>query len=292
MPSIVRATAVRLLAQQLDDDTLNTIDDALRVEEPLIQLAALDALEGLPPEARVQLAQRFLTHELRALRITAARILLPARAELSQRRSADLDIALTEYREAQLFNSDRAEGLVNWASTLVQLGQTEEAESYFQNAIDRAPIFTAAYTNLADLYRLRGDEAAARTLLQQAVANNPEDPGAHFALGLSHVRAGSPEEAFAEIETAAMLAPDIPYFQYVVGIALNSNGDQEGATEKLTQVHERFPGHRDTLLALATIHRDGGDLTEAEVYARLLLALSPSDSVAQRLLNEVTTTPP
>lgn len=292
MPSIVRATAVRLLAQQLDDDTLNTIDDALRVEEPLIQLAALDALEGLPPEARVQLAQRFLTHELRALRITAARILLPARAELSQRRSADLDIALTEYREAQLFNGDRAEGLVNWASTLVQLGQTEEAESYFQNAIDRAPIFTAAYTNLADLYRLRGDEAAARTLLQQAVANNPEDPGAHFALGLSHVRAGSPEDAFAEIETAAMLAPDIPYFQYVVGIALNSNGDQEGATEKLKQVHERFPGHRDTLLALATIHRDGGDLTEAEVYARLLLALSPSDSVAQRLLNEVTTTPP
>ena len=69
------------------------------------------------------------------------------------------------------------------------------------------------------------------------MANNPEDPGAHFALGLSHVRAGSPEDAFAEIETAAMLAPDIPYFQYVVGIALNSNGDQEGATEKLKQVH-------------------------------------------------------
>lgn len=292
MPGIVRATAVSLLAQQLDDDALNAIDEALMAEEPLLQLAALDALEGLPPEARIQPAQRFLTHELRALRITAARILLPVRAELSQRRSADLDNALAEYREAQLFNSDRAEGLFNWASTLAQLGRTDEAETYFQSAIDRAPIFTAAYTNLADLYRLQGDEDAARTLLQQAVTNNPEDPGAHFALGLSHVRAAAPEEAFAEIEAAAMLAPDTPYYQYVIGIALNSNGDRDAAIEKLTQVHERFPGYRNALLALATIHRDGGDITEAAVYARRLLALSPSDSVAQRLLNEVTAATP
>jgi len=290
MPAIVRATAVSLLGQQIDDVALNAIDQALQDDEPLLQLAALDALEGVPLELRIQPAQRFLTHSLRALRMTAARVLLPARAELSERRAADLDTALAEYRDAQLFNGDRAEGRFNWGSTLVQLGRLEEAEAQFRDAIDRAPVFTAAYVNLADLYRLSGDEETARALLEQAIANNPQDPSAHFALGLSLVRADAPDDAFAELELAAEVAPNSPYYQYVIGIALNSSGERDRALETLTQVHDRFPGHRDTLLALATIHRDGGEMGQAALYANRLLTLSPADSVAQSILDEVTGT--
>jgi tetratricopeptide (TPR) repeat protein len=292
MPAIVRATAVSLLGQQIDDVALNAIDQALQDDEPLLQLAALDALEGVPPELRIQPVQRFLTHSLRALRMTAARVLLPARAELSERRAADLDTALAEYRDAQLFNGDRAEGRFNWGSTLVQLGRLEEAEAQFRDAIDRAPVFTAAYVNLADLYRLSGDEETARALLEQAIANNPQDPSAHFALGLSLVRAGAPDDAFAELELAAEVAPNSPYYQYVIGIALNSSGERDRALETLTQVHDRFPGHRDTLLALATIHRDGGEMGQAALYANRLLTLSPADSAAQSILDEVTGTTP
>jgi len=291
-PAIVRATAVSLLGQQIDDLALNAFDQALQGDEPLIQLAALDVLEGVPPEARVQSAQRFLTHSLRALRMTAARILLPAQAELSERRAADLDMALGEYREAQFFNGDRAEGLFNWGSTLVELGRLNEAEVLFQNAIDRAPSFTAAYINLADLYRLSGDEERAQALLDQAIANNPQDPSAHFALGLSLVRAGAPDDALAELELAAEVAPNAPYYQYVIGIALNSSGERERALVTLTQVHERFPGHRDTLLALATIHRDGGEMGQAALYANRLLTMSPADSIAQSILDEVMGTTP
>jgi len=291
-PAIVRATAVGLLARQVDDLALDAFDQVLRGDEALIQLAALDALESLPPASRIQPAQRFLTHPLRALRMAAARLLLPARAELSERRATDLDAALAEYREAQLFNGDRAEGLFNWASTLVQLGRRDEAETLFQDAIERAPVFTAAYINLADLYRLTGKEEEARALLERAIANNPLDPSAHFALGLSLVRSNAPDDAFTELELAAALAPDAPYYQSVVGIALNSSGERERALETLLDVHARFPGHRDTLLALATIHRDGGEIDQAAVYARRLLALSPADTVARSLLDELASMAP
>ena len=291
-PAIVRATAVGLLARQVDDLALDAFDQVLRGDEALIQLAALDALESLPPASRIQPAQRFLTHPLRALRMAAARLLLPARAELSERRATDLDAALAEYREAQLFNGDRAEGLFNWASTLVQLGRRDEAETLFQDAIERAPVFTAAYINLADLYRLTGKEEEARALLERAIANNPLDPSAHFALGLSLVRSNAPDDAFTELELAAALAPDAPYYQSVVGIALNSSGERERALETLIEVHARFPGHRDTLLALTTIHRDGGEIDQAAVYARRLLALSPADTVARRLLDELASMAP
>ncbi len=292
MPAIVRATAVGLLARQIDDATLDIIDRVLRDDDVLVQLAALDALENVPPASRIQAAQRFLTHSLQALRMAAARVLLPARAELSARRAADLDVALAEYRQAQLFNSDRAEGLFNRAGVLVQLGRLNEAEVLFQDAIERAPIFTAAYINLADLYRRSGREEEARALLEQAIANNPLDPGAPFSLGLSLVRSDAPAAAVAALELAAELAPDTPYYHYVVGIALNSSGERERALETLIDVHDRFPGHRDTLLALATIHRDGDEIELAEIYARRLLALSPADSVARNLLDELTSIAP
>ncbi len=287
IPPIVRATAVGLLARQIDDAALDVIDQVLQGDETLIQLSALDVLESTPPELRIQAAQQFLTHPLRSLRMAAARVLLPARDELSDRRADDLDTALAEYRDAQLFNADRAEGLLNWGSTLAQLGRPDEAVEFLENAIERAPAFSPAYINLADIYRLSGTEERAQALLIEAIEYNPQGAGAHFALGLSLVRSGDPQGAFAELERAAELAPDAPHYQYVIGIALNSNGERGRAIESLAQAHERFPGHRDTLLALATIHRDGGEIGLATEYARRLLALSPSDNVARGLLNEL-----
>ena len=73
---------------------------------------------------------------------------------------------------------------------------------------------------------------------------------------------------------------------------MNSSGERERALETLIEVHDRFPGHRDTLLALATIHRDGGEIEPAEIYARRLLALSPTDTVARNLLDELTSVAP
>ena len=100
-PAIVRATAVRLLTAQLDDAAFGAIADVLQLSEPLLHLVALEALESAPLETRIDLGQRFLSDPLRALRITAAGSLLPARPELSERRRNDLDNALTEYWVAQ-----------------------------------------------------------------------------------------------------------------------------------------------------------------------------------------------
>jgi predicted CXXCH cytochrome family protein len=286
-PEIVRATALSLLAAQPDDAAIDAIEGALRTEAPLLQLAALEALRGLPPEARVQPAQRFLAHPLRALRMAAARTLVAARAQLSERRQADLEAALEEFRDAQRFNSDRAEGRFNLASLLADLGRLGEAEAGFLDAIGHEPAFAAAYINLADLYRRSGREPEAQELLQSAVANSPEDPAGHFALGLSLVRSDRLPDALAALQRAAELAPDTPYYEYVIGVALNSTGERERALETLEAVHERFPGHRETVLALATIHRDGGEIAEALVYARRLLALSPWDPAAEALIAEL-----
>ncbi len=286
-PAIVRATAVSLLAAQLDDRALRTVEPVFQNDDPLVQLAAVDLLQNLNPEDRAGFAQRFLTHPLRALRLAAARVLLGSEEQLSERRRSDLDAALVEYRAAQRFNSDRAEGLFNSASTLAQLGRLEEATEAFEATIARAPWFTAAYINLADLLRRYGREEEAEALLREAVENNAEDPSGHFALGLSLVRSGQIPAAMEALRSAAALAPDEPYYQYVIGIALNSTGERAAALQQLREAHARFPGYRETVVALATIHRDGGDINEARLYAERLLELSPADTTARALLDEL-----
>jgi tetratricopeptide (TPR) repeat protein len=287
LPSIVRATGIRLLANQLDDLSVNTIEHLLQLDEPLIQLEGLAALHSIDIERRINLSQRFLTAPLRALRIEAAKLLLPARSELSNRRQADLDRALSEHWDSLNFNSERGEGLLSLGNAFIQMGDLAEAESTMRTAIDREPYLTAAYVNLADIYRQTGREMEAEVLLRSAIENNPQNPTGYFALGLSLVRSGQLREAVITLGDAATLAPNEPYYQYVAGIALNSNGEREAGLTTLHEVHNQFPGHRDTLFALATIYRDEENWDTAELYTRRLLSISPSDGPAQALLKEI-----
>jgi tetratricopeptide (TPR) repeat protein len=268
----------------MDDAALTATIDALQSNAPMIQLAALNALASVPVQLRRDHVVPFLRHPVRALRLAAARQLVPARTELRQAQRVEFDKALEEYRQSQSFNSDRAEGLLNQAGLMLELGEFAAAESALNEAIEREPYRVAAYVNLADLYRQSGREADAQSLLTAAVESNSEDPAGHFALGLALVRSGQDETALQKLHRAVELAPDSPYYQYVIGVALNSTGDRQQALSTLKEAHARFPGYRDITFALATINRDAGNTEEALRYARKLLALSATDSQALALI--------
>jgi len=287
IPAIARATAVELLADQIDDAGFDVLDRVLRDDAPIVQLAALEALTNVPVTLRVRLAQRFLTNSPLALRIAAGRALLPVRADLTERRRADLDAAIAEYADVQRFNGDRAEGLLNLGNLQAAMGDIATAAASYRSALEREPGFTPAYINAADLERARGRESDAEGLLRSGLAIAPADPGLELALGLSLVRSGRLDEALTTLRQARESAAGDPYSGYVYGVALNSVGRQDSALDALREQHERFPGYAPTLVALATISRDAGDTARAAEYARQLLELSPADATARALLTEL-----
>jgi len=286
-PAIARATAVSLLAVQLDAAGIDSLASVLNDDVPLVQLAAIEAMQNVPATLRMDYLQRYLTHSLKSLRIAAARSLVTARDQLSQRRQEDFSAALAEYLEVQRFNSDRGEGLFNQAVVLAELGQLAEAERVYLEALERDPAFSATYVNLADLYRSLGREQDAERVLETGLDAHPEDPDIRLALGLSLVRSGRLDEAMTHLDAALSTAPEAPYFAYVRAIALNSRGEQTQAIEALRSTHERFPGHRDTLFGLATILRDAGEIDAALEYAEKLVTLTPADSAARNLIREL-----
>jgi predicted CXXCH cytochrome family protein len=287
IPAIVRATAISLLAAQMDDSDVELIGTSVRDSSELVQLAAIEALQSVPVSLRVDLAQRFLSDSQAALRIAAGRVLLPAREGLSVARRTDLDAALAAYTAAQEFNADRAESLLNLGNLEVEKGALAAAEATYRLALERQPRFAPTYVNLADLYRRQGREGEAEQVLRRGIELEPSEPSLKHALGLSLVRSGQLDQALPLLREASEQGTGEPLYAYVYGVALHSSGSPDAGLDELENVHERFPGYAPVLFALATMHRDAGDIESAREYGNSLLEVSPGDPSARALAAEL-----
>jgi len=287
-PAIVRASAAALLGEVLGPASVPTLARALQDREPMIRAAAIDSLRAVDPTDRAGLLAPLLTDPVRMVRIDAASALAAApQTSLTAEQHAALRRGLDEFRQAQLVDADRAEARLNLGALAVDLGHFDAAEHEYQTAIKLSPRFPPTYVNFADLYRLRQRDDLAERTLREGLGLSPTDGNLHHALGLTLVRLQKLDDALSHLARAAGLAPDNARYAYVYGVALHSTGDAGAAMNVLRVAHERRPGDRDILMALATFSRDAGDATSADGFARKLMDLNPDDVAARQLLEEL-----
>jgi tetratricopeptide (TPR) repeat protein len=242
----------------------------------------------LPPDARLRLLGPLLGDPQRAVRIEAARSLAALlRSEIEPELRSSLIHGLAEYRDAQIFNADRPEAHVNLGSLALELGQPVVAQAAYERALQVGPYFIPAYVNLADLYRTQNKDEEGEKLLRTALTIDPRNAAVHHTLGLLLVRQQRLPEAVEELRQAATLDPDTPRYAYVYAMALNATGRTDAALDVLRATHREHSGDRETLLALATMSRDQGQLDEAYNYAGKLSALVPEDPNVKQLLAEL-----
>ena len=275
-PAMARATALAELGPYLSAATLDVVALGLDADDPLLRVAALQALEPVPPDIRVRLAFPALKDPVRAVRIEAARLLaaLPS-GDLPPGQQSQLDKGLEEYIESQQAMAERPEAQVNLGNLYAASGETGPATAAYRTATELDPGFVPAYVNHADLLRNREDEAAAEAVLRRAVAVMPESGDVYHALGLSLIRQKRNTEAIEALEQAARYSPDNARYVYVYAVALNSAGETARALLVLQGAHNRFPNNTDILSALVAFNRDSGNPEAARRYAERLQSLSP-----------------
>jgi Tfp pilus assembly protein PilF len=287
-PGIARATAVALLEGYPGAATEEAVERALRDPDPLVRMAALGPVDTLPPEFRLRTVAPLLTDPVRTIRIDAARALVSVpheRISLVQGRA--LEVALAEYRAAQFANADRAEAHLNLGTLDLEQAQLAQAEQEYRTALRLNPRFPPIYANLADLYRRAGRDLEGERVLRRGLSAAPTDPGLHQALGLWLVRQKRLPEALVFLARSAELGPDQPHFAYVYAVALQSAGQVDRALEVLRKTHWAHPRDAEVLLALVTMSRDRGSISQAIGYAKELAALSPQDPRPRRLLAQL-----
>jgi len=285
-PGIVRATALAMLERSTGPAERAAIERGLLDGDPIVRAAALDALTVASAEAAIQLAAPLLEDPVRLVRTTAARVLAPFAAAVGEKEAANLELALAEYREAQLANAERPESHVNLGTLYGRMGDLEDAEREFETALDIDPGFIPAYVNYADLNRSRSRDDLAEEVLRRAL-EVADDGDVHHALGLTLARQKKYREAIDELDRAVQLSPESARYGYVLGIALNDLGQRSRAIDVLEAAHGRHPADRAILYSLVTINVENGTPEEATVYAEKLVELAPDDPDARELLNRL-----
>jgi len=287
-PAIVRATALETLGRNLNREGFAAIGEGLRSDDALVRLAALGTLEGLGPSDRFRGAFPLLTDPVRAVRLEAARLLAPVPLEeLPADARATLEGVFEQIERALETSSDRPESLTTLGNFYRERGDVAKSESTYREVLSRHPSFAPAYVNLADLYRsLDRDDAGAETL-RSGIETNPDNAALHYVYGLLLIRQQRYTDATGELARAAELGPDNARYGYVYALALQKIGDIDKALVTLRGVYGRHPENREVLLALATMHRDRGNLEDAKGYARTLVDRFPEDVQARQLLESL-----
>jgi predicted CXXCH cytochrome family protein len=287
-PAIVRASALTRLAPYLSARSFPAVESGLHDSDALVRRSAAEALAAVNPDMRPSLATPLLSDPVRTVRLEALGAMLDVPLkQLSTAQRQALDEEITEYRQIQLANADRADAQTNLGMLEVRLGQAQAAEQAYSTAIRRQPSFVPARVNLADLYRAQGREDEAEKVLREAIGFAPYSAEAHEALGLTLVRQKRLSEALNELAHAAQLAPEVARYAYVHAIALREAGKLAPAINVLEKAQARHPSERALLSTLVEFNQQVGNHKAALRWARELAALSPEDPGAAQLLEQL-----
>jgi tetratricopeptide (TPR) repeat protein len=279
---LARATALGLLEDYPNMPSYSTVQQQLKSDKPLLRIGALNALAFLPLQQRWQDISPLLNDPVRAVRLEATKLLMGITG-LAPTEQALLDGHIERYIEALMVNADMPNGQLNLAAAYLAQGSYQNAEQAYQHALKLDPQSVPARLNLADLYRIQGQETKALKQLLQAQAANANNATVLFSLGLAQIRGKQIASALISLEKASGLAPEISRYSYVYGIALNGQGRSQEAVQVLTRALTSDSQNRDLLFALTTINRDLGRLEDARVFAQRLVSAFPEDRAALQL---------
>jgi len=283
---IVRASAVERLALAGRGDA-TTAQRASRDAQPLLRLASVQLIESLPPQEQLRQLVPLLSDPLRAVRIEAARAATGLQDSLLPEQRAAWQRAADEYIATLRYTADRPEARTALGTFYSRLGRHDEAQAEFAQARALDQRHVPAYLNAADALRVQGHDADARRMLEQGLAQVPQNAALHHALGLTLVRLGQPKEALRELERSAQLAPDVARYTYVYAVALHSTGKPADALRTLERAAARWPDNRELLLALATMQRDAGQMDSARRTVRRLAEAYPNDREVAALAQQL-----
>ena len=282
-PAIVRASAIDRLGRWLSPSTLDTVANQLNDPDPIVRLAAVEALVSTDAQTRARLLSHITADPVLAVRIEAARALAgEAEARVPSAERPAFSRALDEYVAAQMQNADRPEGRLSLGNLYALRGDSARALAEFNNALAIDPTSVESRVNLADLQRAQGREAEADAVLRQGILRAPRAAALHHALGLSLVRQKRRAEGLIALAEAAKLAPEDARYAYVYAVALNDAGRPADAIKILKEALKRQPYDRDVLYGLA--HFSAASNRDAALrYAKQLTELDPENSEFQQL---------
>ena len=173
--------------------------------------------------------------------------------------------------------SMRAATSNTYGTALRDLGQMDEAVSYYQEALVLSPDYATAHNNLGIVLRAQGDIEAATTHHREAVRLEPSG-AAHYNLANVLAAQGIGAEAVEHYRRSLEFEPGLVGALNNLGLLLRAQGNLDEAEASFREVLQRAPNDVTALRNLAKVAEARRDFPAAVEQYRRILALTPEDS--------------
>jgi tetratricopeptide (TPR) repeat protein len=156
----------------------------------------------------------------------------------------ELDQAKREFENAAKFAAGSEIGFLSSAHEALMDGNIAEAIRIAREGVKKGFENPALLTILGEALIRSGaspgqaDFVEAQTVLEQAVAKQPNDAVSQIALGSVYLAAGRLDDAIAHLEKARQLAPGNPSVYANLGKAYRRNGEKQKAEDAMVTLEE------------------------------------------------------
>ncbi len=240
-------------------------------------------------EGRLESAARYYE---RALSIAPG--VVPALIRLGEVYAADNRPEAAEWvlREALGRDPSSAAAEAALGELLVAQERFREGEELLRSALERQPGADRLYYPLALALRGRGEDAAARAMMERrgTVGVRPADPlidgltelaigeRVHLLRGRAAYQAGQFEAAAEQFARAAEINPQSVAARVNLGTALGRLGDVEGAKAQYSKAVELAPANTSALFNLGSLLLKQGDVAGALEQFKQAALYAPKDA--------------
>ena len=178
----------------------------------------------------------------------------------------------------------RAYSLSHLANGLLEMGEPDEAELLFREALELLPEHATSHYGLGRLYQIRGEEKKAAEQYRNAVRIVPSFAEAYLNLGASYHALGEDRKAAAELREAIRLRPEWAGARYNLGNVLFDMGRFDEAAVEFGRAVEMDPGNELFVRIHSNARERAGDREGAEETVRLgLTRIGESADLQNRL---------
>ena len=284
-PDIVRATALSLTAGYPQRKKIRkTLEQALSDESAIVRHTAVSLVNPTDLKNRVSLLGPSLYDPVLAVRIEAARSLLPSmQAGYGKELRKPFDNAMADYIKAMERTGDFASSRHNLGNLYAEMGQTDRAIHHYEKAIAIDTLFYPAKVNLAMMYNQQGNKKKAEALLRQVVEEHPDLHEMKYSLGLLLVEQKKMEEAVLYLGEAAAALPQRARIHYNLSLLLKQLNRSEASEQALKRALSVDPKNPEYLYALSVFYVEAFRLEEALEAAKKLTEVDPDDAVGYDL---------
>ncbi|HWO07096.1 MAG TPA: tetratricopeptide repeat protein [Candidatus Paceibacterota bacterium] len=166
-------------------------------------------------------------------------------------------------------------------------GAYEEAQRTYERAFEANPTNPVPKLRLAQLAVVRGDNATARTHLQEALALKQNFAAAYFLLSQVEAADGNNEEAIQAAATAVQLVPNDPVGWFNLGYILYLGDVFVDAAAALEQAIARANDYANAYFFLGSAYYELGRPEDAVLAFQRVLELNPSETWLNDVINNI-----